>query len=736
MILFEEDWLRYPSAIPHLSTKNTSWVRMAQVYESMGVSNHMFLLALINPLLEHIDPHSPFLTEDEKDMVIAECKINPWYYFREVARIPGQAGADAIPLEANRGNIAMWWCFFNHVTITLIQPRQTGKSYTTYELDVYLLTVMCTGANMNLLTKDEKLRKDAVDIIKRIFDCLPPYIDLRNPRKDANNTEEITVNLLENKFRTFVPRASEKDANNVGRGFGSPINHIDEAPFCKNAHISIPAMLSSGNAVRDRAKAAGAPYCNIITTTAGKLDTEEGAFVYKGYILDSMTWTERVYDMRNEAELEEFVTRNSGGGVYQISIIMSHRQLGKTDQWLWQKMKETKSEGDAADRDYFNVWTSGTESHPLSPALLKRIVGSQNDAVYDQYFPHQKYVIRWNVAEKNLPTYLATNKLVLSVDSSSANGNGDDIALVWVDADTLDVAGAATINETNILMFAQWLCVYLVENKNVTLIIERKSSGETIVDILLAMLPTFGEDPFKRMFNLVVQDKDEYKDRAEVLRLPVSRRDDTMHTLNKVAFGFNTSATGRFARSELYGNILQEAAKRGGDKVYDKKLINQIAGLVKKNGRVDHAAGKHDDMVVAWLMAHWFLTNGKHLTHYGIYNVMTNIGDEKELTYEEWVALEQQNALQQQIQDLSKQLEETSDQYLSEKLEHQIRLSAQGLVFTQGTLNNIDQILADIKDRKRKRAVTNAARNYDTAMNDHDYYRSMMGFNNKSFFGR
>lgn len=734
MVLFLEDWQHYPSAIAHMTTRNRSWVHMAQVYKGMGISNHMFLLALINPMLEFIDPHSPNLTQDQKDMIVAECKINPWYYFREVARIPGQAGAGEIPVEANRGNIAMWWCFFNHITITLIQPRQTGKSYTVYELEVYLMGVMCMGTQINLFTKEEKLRKDAVDIIKKIFDTLPDYLDLRNKRTDANNTEEITVNLLDNKMKTFVPRSSEKDANNVGRGFGCPINHVDEAPFCKNAHISMPAMFSAGNALRDRAKDAGSPYCNIVTTTAGKLDTPEGAFVYKNYIVESMTWSEQTYDQPNEVELEAFIRANSSGNVYQVSIILSHRQLGKTDAWLWEKMRETKTEGDAADRDYFNIWTSGTESHPLKPAVLKRIVESQNDAVYDQYFSKQKYIIRWNVAEKDLPNYLAHNKLILSVDSSNAGGN-DDIAMVWLDADTLDVAGAATISVTNLLMFANWLGVYLAENKNVTLIIENRSSGQGIIDILTMLLPSLGEDPFKRMFNVIVQDRDENPQRYEQLRQPLGRRDETFYALNKATFGFTTAGAGRFSRNELYSTILQEAAKRGGMKVYDKKLIGQIAGLVQKNGRVDHSAGGHDDMVIAWLMAVWFLINGKNMAWYGINKIMTMVGDEKELTYEEYLAYEQQKGLQDQIDKLSEQLEQTSDIYLAEKLEHQMRLTAQGLVYQEGSLTNIDQLIGEIKDKKKKRMQSNAARaSSELPANDTDYYRSMMGFNNQSFY--
>ena len=56
MILFAQDWAKYPEAIPHLTTKNPTWLEMAKIYNHMGIKNHMFLLALHDPVLEHVDP--------------------------------------------------------------------------------------------------------------------------------------------------------------------------------------------------------------------------------------------------------------------------------------------------------------------------------------------------------------------------------------------------------------------------------------------------------------------------------------------------------------------------------------------------------------------------------------------------------------------------------------------------------------------------------------------------------
>jgi len=730
MILFSEDWARYPTAIVDIKTKNQSFVRLASVYRSMGIKNHAFLLALINPRLQGVDPYDPNLTREQKDMIVVECKMNPWYYFREVARIPGGSGEDAIPIIANRGNIALWWCFFNHIMITLIQPRQTGKSITTDELMVYLLGVVLENTLVNLLTKDEKLRKENVQRIKNIFAELPPYINQRNPKKDVNNTEEIGVSSLQNRYVTHLPQASEKAALNVGRGFTSPINHIDEGPFCVNIHISLPAMLSSGNAARDRAARVGAPFGTILTTTAGKRDEKEGAFIYK-ILMESMVWTEKVFDCLNNADLEKMVRANSRSdenrdGFFQINATFSHRQLGYTDEWLNRAMASTKSEGDAAERDYMNVWTSGTQNHPLSTELLKKITASKDGNPYTDFDNPERYIIRWYVPEEHLETYMAENKVVLGVDTSDAVGR-DDIGLVFTDARTLDVVGGANINETNILSFAKFLVELLVKYPNLTLIIERRSTGAAIMDILIKMLLERGIDPFTRMYNKVVQEFEEDRERYMEIRQPIGRRNVEVYIRNKAAFGFSTSGSGVNARNELYGNTLQEAAKRGCDRVKDSILISQISGLQTRGGRIDHAVKGHDDMVVAWLLTNWFLTKGVNLSHYGITQVMTDIAtsQHKQLTPDEYAILIQQQMIQDKIQKIAAQLTEETDDYICISLEHQLRTLARGLSYENVQLNSVDQLINNIKENKKTNRRTQQHSSRAQTYTDDDYYNSL-----------
>jgi hypothetical protein len=154
-------------------------------------------------------------------------------------------------LEANRGNIALFWYFFNHVTTFLIQIRQTGKSLNSDILDCYLLDIRCTNTTINLYTKDDSLRAINIQRIKDIFSELPWYLNQRSKR-DLDNTEIINVSSLGNWYRTALPQKSPRLALNVGRGSTAAIFKGDEIPFCPNARISIPAALAAGGAAKER----------------------------------------------------------------------------------------------------------------------------------------------------------------------------------------------------------------------------------------------------------------------------------------------------------------------------------------------------------------------------------------------------------------------------------------------------------------------------------------------------
>ena len=62
----------------HKTTKNKSFLDMHHYLKSIGIKNNEFMLALIDPDLENINPHDPHLNAYYKQRVLRECMCNYW----------------------------------------------------------------------------------------------------------------------------------------------------------------------------------------------------------------------------------------------------------------------------------------------------------------------------------------------------------------------------------------------------------------------------------------------------------------------------------------------------------------------------------------------------------------------------------------------------------------------------------------------------------------------------------
>lgn len=715
MIMFGNDWQRYPLARVDYTTTNESFLRYSALLKEMGVKNCLWPLSIMQPELIGVDPHSEVLSDAYKMKIGLECRYNIWYYLREVVRIPPVAGPNPIPYKANRGNMAATWSFINNMDIALIQPRQTGKSVSTDCLMVWLLFLGTSNSRINMITKDDALRKANVERLKKIRDLLPGYLAARG-RTDSDNQFEVTCKKWDNVYSTGVAQNSESSANNLGRGQTSPISHIDEGPFINFIGITLPAALAAGNAAREEARQHDRPHGNIFTTTAGKKDDRDGRYMYD-MIHGGATWTEIYFDCVDKAAFHQMVAKNNPGRKILINATFSHRQLGYTDEWLYKTMAEANSYGDAANRDFFNVWTSGTQSSPLTPQLNELIKNSVRDVLYN-YVSKELYVVRWYVDELSLRRMAETDQFVLGLDTSEAVGR-DGIAGVILNTKDLSVVGAFNVNETNLIRFSNFLAEFLVRFKNVTLIPEKKSTGQMIVDALILKLPSLGEDPFRRIFNRIVENSNEKADLYKTICKPMGARTEQFYDETKGYFGFNTNAE---TRALLYGPVLQNSAKDSGHLVKDKQLSEEIRGLVVKKGRIDHSASGHDDTVIAWLLAQWLVTMGRNLEHYGIdtSKLMSAVSkNNKVMSPEEIYQRSQVNAAKREIEEVYELLVSAKEAFvvarLEAKLEHLTRkLDKMGSI-DEETITSLSGLINKAANERNMRNIK-AARAHNSAV--------------------
>jgi len=558
MILFLEDWKKYPRAIPDYKTNNKTFIETASVLKQMGLENHTFLLALHNPDLQGVDPFDNANSLRTKLKIALEIKENPWYYFREIARAPAIAGTTPRQFIANRANISLFWLFFNHITTYLIQPRQTGKTFSVTQLLGGLCSFWMANSKMSMLGKDTTHRVDLVEKTKANIDELPEFLKLRT-KKDSNNTENITVKALKNIINGYVAQMDEKGALKIGRGLTAPVDYIDEFAYIDNNFITIPAMLASLTAAMDAAKANNSPYGIIFSTTAGHIKSKPGKYAYRIYKA-STRWNEKFMDAKNPEELKKLIKSNKPASEDKLlratEIVLleyNHNQLGFSDLWLAERIAKAISEGDDAKADFLNIWSLGSIRSPFTKELLEEL---NNNVEKDPEIEITDYnlVVRWY---KDKEEYKNGRPCILGLDTSEAVGQ-DGIAFYIMDYYSGETVCTGSYNDVNLNKFLKWLVKWFIDYPELIAIIERKNTGVGILDGLIDILPELGINPFKRLFNWTVDELDKLnlEEKQAILKDKV---DDRLLLKYKKHFGYGTSGRGRASRDNLYSKTLKEA---------------------------------------------------------------------------------------------------------------------------------------------------------------------------------
>lgn len=603
MILFEKDYMFLPEKHIDYSTNNESFLRMYSVLKKMGIRNNKFFLMLLDTDLIGVDPHNLKDNSLELKLRIArEAKQNPWYYFRSILRIP-ETGSDGSQFRLSRANLAMIWLYFNHVDNILVMPRQLGKTIGSISITSAVVFVIGSNIAFALLTKDDALRKENVERLKNIRDSLPEWF-VHKQRIDTNNTEGISYNALSNKYITFVAQQSDRGADRLGRGMTVPSQHWDEPAFFPNIDITYPVAISTTNAAIESAKANNQPYGNILTTTAGTLNTDEGEFTYK-LICNSLSFTEMLYDLPSNEELIKIVKMNSPQGM--VFCEFNYRQLGKTDEWFQEKAARTAGDDDKIANDYLNIWTFGTgKKHPLEKKTLDILSKNKAEPKYVQYI--SDFMIKWYIPKEIVKVGSEFSKIPIVIGMDASENVGRDFtSFIFTDARNMSVIGTCTCNTTNVIKVAGLISKLLVDYSNIVYIPEQNSTGRAIIDYCLLELERNNINPFFRIYNTLIQEFDTRKiTRAELFRpgLCNEYRDE---------FGFRTSSS---SRPFLYKTVFKHVIDIACDRVNDITLINQIGGLTIKNGRIDHSSGGNDDSVIAYILCGYLLFFGNNLHMY------------------------------------------------------------------------------------------------------------------------
>lgn len=515
---------------------------------------------------------------------------------------------------------------------------------------------------VGLFTKDDKLRQENVKRVRSFGENLPSWWLAEDRNKDKKNTTEIFYDAFRTHYVTMVAQKDKSAADLQARGASMPVLHIDELEYCASIDVSYPTMLASTGTARENAKFHGKPHSNIITTTAGdpsKPECKAAAKILEG----AMPFTEHLYDLENNDKLHEVVEASSPQKM--IIGVFSHLQLGYDNKWLRDKIARNKMTRDQVMRDYLNRRVSIQEDPIIPQETLALITASEREPAHIQILSN-KFVIYWYLPEEEVQSpQFRDRPIVVGCDSSEMIGR-DATTLVGVDPRDLSTVFTFKCNEGNINIVGTMIAQLLMMFPKMVWVPENKSSGTSLIDIVTLILRKEGHNPFVRIFNWVVNNKNE----VEFQKYDI-RDMNLLDTSVKRYFGIKTDKT---KRDELYSAILLEAASKAASRIKDKILIKELSSLTVRNGRVDHEVGGNDDTVIGWLMAIWLILRGRNLQMYGLKpgTVLSHVSpgrpDKTQLS------IERQEKVRSKLDELEKQLRLQQDPSLRRLLASDIEL--------------------------------------------------------------
>ena len=362
----------------HMSTNNKSFLEVHQYLKDLGIENNRFMLTLLDPDLARIDPFDPTLPSMMKAKVLKECLYNPWYFFREIVRIPDSGQANGIRFQLSRGNLALLFCLMLNLNTYLEQPRQTGKTISSLCWYLYLFNFGTANAEMSFLNKKLDDSKLNLQRIREIRDLLPSYLKMDQAFnadgtrvRGKNNVETLQHPVNNNRIRTVASARNKVAAASLMRGRTTPIIYIDEYGFIQYNTIIYTNMVPAFNTAANNAKRNGTPYGMLVTSTPGMLTTDEGVEAF--HMKDSATpFSERWYDLTKE-QIYDIIGSNSNSSF--VYIRYTYQQLGKSEEWFKKLCIDMRKDWDAIRREVLLEWSNSSENSPFRAEDLDTIKG-------------------------------------------------------------------------------------------------------------------------------------------------------------------------------------------------------------------------------------------------------------------------------------------------------------------------------------------------------------------------
>ncbi len=626
-------------------TKNESFLLTAQELKTLGIKNWYFMLEVAYPQLgvQDIDPYDEKISASDIGKIVGECKQNPWFFFREVARIPVR-GAGTVPLYLHRAGCAAIWSFIHSFDFELVQPRQTYKTTVLTSIMSYMFLFEYQNVDIPYIHKTEKRCMDNVGLLRDYITTLPKYMNpwanmkhlpgLQSLRYEGHNCSIAVVSAAKN----------ESAAEDKSRGLSLFAGLFDECEFVPFMKAFIDGANPTIVQARITARKMGIRSCIMYASTPGNLETQDGIDFQK--IIDNLpVFDETLYD-KTDAELEMLkrVPTPDEEDQDRVPISMfyiefNYKQLRKDETWLKEQYYEAVKKGtineyrrgvllqryrgdegvlfDQADIDYI-------ASHTREPDHDLMILGKFHFNVYEHEIRHRSLTSATPYYDIDLP-YL------VGIDPASGK-NGDNTAIIVVHPYTFQVVGELLSPFLGPLDLMRVIIEVAKLIPSCVFIIETNSLGTAIVDFVQEsnLEHRFYHDP-----------------KLDASKNAIQKNETTEMTVKRKAIekGYIGTYLTTQIREKMFV-LLKSHVHDYKELLTTKYLSFDIMNLIRaKNGKIEAAAGCHDDLVMAYNHVLYVFYFGFKLERFNIHKELCTFKNAKQaiLQYEQELSEEQVN---------------------------------------------------------------------------------------------
>ena len=617
------------------STKNKSFLQMYRDLHALGIKNNKFFLAIYDRSLIGIDPFSEALPLSTKLRICVECMRNPWYWLREICRVP----QDGSPIEPGGGseflldrtNLASWYCLLIHIDHYMCKPRQTGKTHCSLSEIDYAYTFGSKSTTILFSNKDAENNKMNLYRLKCHRDMLPRYMQMRMTIdaagaiiKEKNSVTAIR-NPVNNNNIKLLPRSNSKDsAMTNGRGMTSSFMYFDEWDFIPFNTVIMDSAAFAYSRASENALAAGNLAARIFSSTPGDLDSRDGAAATE-WLSHALKWEDKFYDISPE-KLRAMVndTKSKRNGIMWIEH--SWKQLKKTQEWYENQCRLVSWNLETIAREIDLKRLHGSSLSPFKREDIMYIQANKREPIGDLDLSKNMCPFKfYKKMKKSVPYFICIDPS----EGLALDNNAIEIESPY----TLEVVcefKSPYISQPDlsemIVQFMDLCC------PNALLIIENNKGRELINCLRKTKYASrMWYDPGKML------------DVTEKLnKYGVQAKD----ALERRAYGLTTTTASRPVLMGILERMMDEEKR----KFVSQYVVDDISALIRTpTGRIQAATGQHDDNIMAYLFGPYIKFNANNLEEFGIdvhdidpdeENLMGNINvreEKKELTEEEQV---------------------------------------------------------------------------------------------------